>query len=118
MADTNFFRLKSIVVNAYAIIKKRGLEPSGEVQKVIDSEVLRLCDQYVPLDTGALRDSGQINTRLGSGEVIYSTPYARKQYYIPMPHDGGRTDYWFEHMKNEGGKEKILDATKKASGAK
>ena len=35
-----------------------------------------------------------------------------------MSHEGKRTDYWFEHMKNEGGKEKILKAAERAAGIK
>lgn len=88
----------------------------SSVQEIIDSEVLRLNDPYVPKDTGILIQSGIMNTELGSGEVIYQTPYARKQYYIPMNHDGKRCAYWFEQMKNEGGKEKILRAARRAVG--
>lgn len=40
-------------------------------------------------------------------------PYARKQYYIPMHHQAGRTAYWFEHMLNGGGREKILKGAQK-----
>lgn len=87
------------------------------VQKVIDSEVMRLNDPYVPKDTGILIQSGIMHTELGSGEVIYNTPYARRQYYIPMEHkEGKRCAYWFEQMKNSGGKEKILNAARKAVG--
>ena len=86
------------------------------MQQVIDSECLRLMDPYVPLDTGALRDSGILHTTIGSGEIIYRSPYARKQYYIPMNHGNGskRTAYWFEYMKKDGGTEKILRAARKA----
>lgn len=86
----------------------------SNVQAVIDSEVLRLCDPYVPKETGILIRSGIMNTIGGSGEVVYETPYARKQYYIPMEREGQRTSYWFEHMKANGGKEKILSVARKA----
>lgn len=85
-------------------------------QEIVDSEVLRLCDPYVPFDTGILKQSGIMNTEIGSGSVIYRTVYARKQYYIPMEHKNGskRCAYWFEEMKKNGGKEKILQAAKGA----
>ena len=86
------------------------------VQQIIDSEVLRMCDPYVPFDTGILKQSGIMNTEIGSGAVIYRTPYARKQYYVPMNHNEKRCAYWFEQMKNDGGKEKILSAAKKVVG--
>lgn len=52
-----------------------------EVQKVVDSEVLRLSDKYIPFRTGTLRNSGIIGTVIGSGKVSWITPYARQQYY-------------------------------------
>lgn len=85
-----------------------------EVQQMIDSEVLRRCDPLVPFDTGTLKQSGIEHTELGSGNVIYRTVYARKQYYIPMQHENNRTEYWFEHMKNNGGKAAILKAAQEA----
>lgn len=113
----NFFSLDAkFECDMKKVIKRLNLEEQGKVQQVIDSEVLRLNDPYIPFDTGALKNSGQLNTRIGSGQVIYLTPYARKQYYIPMNHSEGRTAYWFEHMKNEGGKEKLLEAARKAVG--
>lgn len=81
-----------------------------EVQQMIDGEVLRRCDPLVPFDNGTLKQSGIEHTEHGSGNVIYRTVYARKQYYIPMQHEGNRTEYWFEHMKNNGGKQVILKA--------
>lgn len=97
-------------------LKRLGVEENGRVQKVIDSEVLRLNDSYIPKDTGQLIRSGQQNTEIGSGEVVYQTPYARKQYYIPMEHKGQRSEYWFEQMKANGGKELIINAARKAIG--
>lgn len=99
------------------ILRNKGLEERGKVQQAIDSEVLRACDQYIPFDTGALKNSGTLSTEIGSGSVVYggaNAPYARKQYYIPMPHHEGRTAYWFEKMKENGGKDKILEVARRA----
>lgn len=114
MSTTRFSIDAKIIYDHNKAKKRLNMEECGKVQQVIDSEALRLCDPFVPLDTGTLRDSGNTNTVIGSGQVVYRTPYARKQYYIPMNHEGKRTDYWFEHMKQEGGAENIL---KKAKGA-
>lgn len=100
------------------VIKKRGLEGSGKVQQLIDYSVLKELAAYVPLDTGQLKRDAIINTVIGSGSIRYLSPYARKQYYIPMRHEGQRCAYWFEQMKAEGGKEKLLRIAKKAAGAK
>ena len=103
-------------INIEKALKRLGIDVGGRVQQVIDSEVLRLNDPYVPKDTGQLIRSGQQNSEIGSGEVIYQTLYARRQYYIPMEHDGERCEYWFEQMKANGGKELILNAARKAIG--
>lgn len=52
-----------------------------EVQRYIDSEVIRLDEPYVPFDEGTLIRSASIATRIGSGVVTYSTPYSHYQYY-------------------------------------
>lgn len=95
------------------------------MQKYIDSECLRLCDPLIPLDTGALIDSGNINTQIGSGEVKYRTPYARRWYYMPANFSGGsssgmsavgRGNYWFERMKQQHKKQILAGAQKIANG--
>lgn len=105
-------------------IAKRGLETGGRVQKYIDSEVLRLSDPYIPMLTGALKSSGTRQTRIGSGEVKYKTPYARKQYYTNAgrgiegtSNGGNRGKYWFERMKNDH-LDEILDGAAKVAGGK
>lgn len=87
-----------------SLLSKRGLAERGAVQRYIDNEVLKLTDPYVPMDTGALKSSGVRHTSIGSGEVKYKTPYARRLYYNPQynydgaPKRGGR---WFERMKSD-----------------
>ncbi|MBE0600229.1 MAG: hypothetical protein IH607_00460 [Firmicutes bacterium] len=102
------------------LLKKRGIDSGGAVQRYIDSEVLRLCRPYVPLDQGTLIASGRLATTLGSGEVKYNTPYARKWYYQPAHFSGAPTrgNHWFERMKNEGGKAEILRGVKQLTGVK
>lgn len=92
------------------LLGDRGLQKGGRVQQFVDSEVLRRCDPMVPHDTGALIGSGIRATTLGSGEVKYNTVYARRWYYCPANFQGApmRGNYWFERMKNSGGKEAIL----------
>ena len=113
------FHLKSFDCNQEQILKERGLENGGTVQRFIDSECLRLTAPFVPKDTGALIESGIINTKIGSGEVIYNTPYARRWYYMPAQFQGApqRGNYWFERFKQQY-KAQILDGAKKLAGAK
>lgn len=95
------------------ILARRGLDENGRAQTVLDSEVLRYSEPYVPFKTGMLARSGIIGTRLGSGEVVYNAPYAKKQYYFGRTAKGlvysrsGKTPkgsslrgrYWIERMK-------------------
>lgn len=114
----NGFTLKSIQFDGELAIKSRGLMPGDKVQQFIDSEVLRLCDPKIPKDQNTLIESGRINTRIGSGEVIWSTPYARRWYYMPANFQQApeRGNYWFERMKEQY-KDTILDGAKKICGA-
>lgn len=61
--------------------EKLGVNPGGHVQKTIDAAVIRECFPYVPFDEGMLAGSANTATKIGSGEVVYDTPYARYQYY-------------------------------------
>lgn len=89
-----------------------------KAQEFVDSEVLRRCAPYVPRDTGELIRSGTRETRLGSGRVIYRTPYARRWYYRPANFHGApkRGNYWFERMKAAGGAKAILRGAAKIMG--
>lgn len=120
MGETFTFTLKTVHMDAPEIIKKRGIDKGGRVQKFIDNEVLKLCEPYVPKDYGEIIRSGKRETVIGSGEVKYRTPYARRWYYIEAKFQGApdRGTYWFERMKNKGGKEKILKGARKAAGTK
>lgn len=111
----NMFRLNCDV---NAVIKTRGLEDGGRVQKFIDTECLRLCAPKIPKDTNTLIESGNIHTKTGSGKLEYRTPYARRWYYMPASFSEApeRGNYWFERMKQQY-KEQILAGAKKiASG--
>lgn len=99
------------------LLTTRGLEANGPVQKFIDNEVLKKTDPYVPLDKGPLKQSGIVHTKLGSGNVIYRTPYARVQYYENSNQQGLRGKLWFERMKADH-RESILRGAMKVAGAK
>ena len=57
-------------------------DPKFELaQKRLDSEVIRCSSPYVPMRSGQLMRSGETGTRIGSGQVVWNTPYARRMYY-------------------------------------
>lgn len=91
------------------IFQSLGIEEQGRVQKYIDNEVLRLCSPYIPHESGTLDTSGKKNTTLGSGLVMWSTPYARRWFYEPAKFQGApmRGNYWGPRMLNNGGREQL-----------
>lgn len=68
-------------INAEQFIKKHGVGDGGHVQKAVDAAVIRECFPYLPFDEGILAGSANTATEIGSGEVVYDTPYARYLYY-------------------------------------
>ena len=72
------------------------------VQAQFDMEVLRLTDPYVPMQTGMLRRSAQLASNIGSGELVWNTPYAAEQYYHTSKSRGYSPTagaYWGDRMK-------------------
>lgn len=87
-------------------------------QKYVDSECLRLSEPYTPLLRHHLLDTGISGTVIGSGEIDYTAPYAKRNYYENagrgiegLNASGGekglRGKQWFERMKADH-KEEIL----------
>ena len=78
------------------ILTAYGLEKGGRVQRTIDQKVIDFCQPYVPASPDrTLEFSAQVSTEIGSGEVIWNTPYAHYQYMgivygpnIPVIEDG------------------------------
>jgi len=127
------------------LIKDRGLQPYGRVQKFIDQEVIRLMDPYTPMLTGVLEKSATLGTRIGSGEIHQNVPYARYQYYgklmvssitgsawasrgeskiltdKDLAHNKSQHPqagpFWFERMKTDR-KEQILREAQRLAGAR
>ena len=63
-------------------------------------------DPLTPFDSGMLKDSPQVATDYDTGEIIWSTPYARRQYYLHAKGEdlhgdtGLRGSYWAERGKD------------------
>lgn len=115
--------IKLLFNTTETMLKDRGLESEGKVQKVVDSEVLRRSDKYVPFLTGALKKSGISGTKIGSGEVVYNAVYAHKNYYENegmgkqgTSSGGLRGKFWFERMKADHLQDILKTAKEKAGG--
>lgn len=48
--------------------------------KFAASEWRRLIEPYVPMQTGTLKDTVDVNSSSGQGEIVYKVPYAHYQY--------------------------------------
>lgn len=99
------------------MLKTRGLEERGRIQKYIDKEAIRIMTPYTPKDTSALIQSATRLTDIGSGLVKQggkSAPYARKWYYTQAKFTGApmRGTYWFKRAMQNGGAKTILKGVK------
>lgn len=68
-------------INIPEIMKNKGLNENGYIQKFVDSEILRYSSKYIPFQTGMLMNLGIIGTVIGSGRLVWLGPYARYLYY-------------------------------------
>lgn len=99
---------------------KRTNDFSG-AQKFLDSEILRTTTPFVPMRSGALRKSGQLGTVIGSGEVVWNAPYAKRQYYSTATsrvYDAQCGAKWFERSKAQNKSAWIRGVKKIAGGGK
>ena len=63
------------------LLHEYGLEKGGRVQYTIDQTVIDFCTPYVPASPDrTLEFSAEASTELGSGMVIWNTPYAHYLY--------------------------------------
>lgn len=105
-------------------LKRLGLEEHGRVQQAVDNKVLMLCDPYLPFDNGFLRESGQLLTVAGSGEVVWAVENkARRLYYGEtfwnwshggVQEGGLRGPYWEERAMQAGGIEAVEETARRA----
>lgn len=76
-------------------------------QAFIDQECIRLMGPMTPKRSGALIRAATLGTAIGTGKIIQSTPYARRQYY-----EHKEKPQWFERMKNRH-KNQILEGARR-----
>lgn len=61
------------------ILKSRGLGSDTGGRKYLASEVKRLCDPYVPMQQGQLKNL--VTIAADGSSIVYTQPYAHYQYY-------------------------------------
>lgn len=100
-------------------LKLKGMTPEKirRTQTFIDREILRNSDPFVPFDTGMLKRSGITGTRIGTGIIRYTAPYAKKQYFYGRA-SGQRGRKWVRRMWTSKGKKILKDAQKMINGGR
>ena len=92
-------------------------------QKALNMQVVADCDEYIPMQQGALRGSVNYPDGIYGGEIVWNTPYAHYQYMgelyltedgrsfafrgerkyptgLPLQqHHPGTADHWFDRAK-------------------
>lgn len=53
-------------------------------QETIDTEVIKGGNYFAPEDRSNLIQSAIRSSKIGSGQVVWDTPYAKKLYYNPQ----------------------------------
>lgn len=66
----------TVNIDTERILRERGLGDSKEATRFLASEVKRLCDPYVPMQQGTLKNTAHAT----DDSVVYNTPYAHYQY--------------------------------------
>ncbi|AVP61695.1 MULTISPECIES: minor capsid protein [Clostridium] len=84
------------------ILLKRYLNKNGQAQVKFTKEVAKNCNNYVPFLTGRLKD---MSVQLKTDKIIWSAPYAKKQYYLNKGGNRGalRGKYWDKRMWSDKG---------------
>ena len=83
-------------------------------QPFLDQMVLKDSNYYIPADTWNLRDSSLMHSDIGSGKLVWQTPYARRLYYNPQYNfskdkNPNARGLWFEEAKSKHRKRWIKD---------
>jgi hypothetical protein len=55
-----------------------------KAQHVLDQQVLKDDNYFIPFDTGELMRSSLRASKIGQGLIVWDTPYARRLYYNPQ----------------------------------
>ena len=99
---------------AQQIILRLKLQKGGPVQKFFASEVARMCDPYVPMETGMLKTVKDVTAEY----IHYKSPYARRQYYENKGGHNGplRGKQWDKRMWADRGNEIVRSVAKYAGG--
>lgn len=93
------------------ILLRRNLNKNGNGQKFFTHEVRRNADPYVPMDTGALKNTATET----ANSITYIQPYARRQWYENKG-KGLRGKQWIPRMWADKGTQIVNSVAKYCGG--
>lgn len=91
----------NVDINTARILKERGLGGDNRAQVYLASEVKRLCDPYVPMQSGVLKNTAVVAP--DGSSVTYIQPYAHYQYYGKVMAGRAPKQYTGEDLTYSGG---------------
>lgn len=74
-------------------------------QFALDQQVLKDSNFYIPKDQGYLEQSSLLHSKIGEGNLVWRTPYARPLYWNPQynfskDRNPNARGLWFEAAKS------------------
>lgn len=86
-------------------IEQQVQRAATRAQAILDEQILKDSNYYVPMDTNTLERSGITNSKIGEGVLIWNTPYARRIYYgVEFNFSKDKNPHaralWFEYAKS------------------
>lgn len=120
----------TVDLNTAKIMKARGLGGDNRAQIYLASEVKRLCDPYVPMQQGHLKNLAVVAS--DGSSLTYTQPYAHYQYKgevmagrAPKHYTGDKLTYngapmrgpqWDKRMMADKGEELVANLAKYVGG--
>ena len=100
-------------INTAKILRARGMGGDNRVQVYLASEVKRLCDPYVPMQQGLLKNTAAVSA--DGKSITYVQPYAHYQYYgevmagrAPQKYTGDKLTYHGTPMRGPRWEKRML----------
>jgi hypothetical protein len=95
------FNVSRIVINN---LDEKYKKKIGLAQYMLDNQVMKDSNYFIPLDSAALRDSTLLASDVGKGRIVWNTKYARRLYYNPQYNfakdkNPNARGLWFEAAK-------------------
>lgn len=111
-SEVSAVEMKFEMKPAGKLVEERGLAVGGRVQEYVDNACIRLMTPYTPMRNGDLCQSVKRGTEIGSGTLVYASPYARYQYYgevygpnYPIHKDGVLVGFYSPPKKQPTGRQ-------------